>query len=197
MKNNLKIHERNFKTSPLVMNHTDIITSIAKQFNKVKSYIEFGYADGGNLDQMIGLCENIYVVDIIINQRPNYENVSYFEMTTDEFCEKHLPEIENIEMAFIDADHTSEQVIKDFDNLFAKLEDNGIIFMHDTYPVDVKFTRDGYCSDSYRVPDIIKNKYKDLIEVVTIPISPGLTIIRKRYDLDFMKKNEKLDNEKY
>ena len=188
-----KLHERRFEGSPLIMNHTDIITGIAKQMD-LNVYIEFGYAGGENFDEMVKYCKEAHVVDIEIRSPRKHENAAYHTMKTDDFSENILPKLGKIDMAFIDADHESGQVMRDFDNLFASLDDNGIIFMHDTYPLKFEFTRDINCSDSYRVPKMIREKYGDKVEMVTIPISPGLTIIRKVHELDFMKENRKYTN---
>lgn len=176
----------------MVMNHTDIITAIAKQMD-VQTYVEFGYAGGENFDEMVKLCKEAHVVDIVIRSPRQHENAAYHTMATDAFCENILPSLGTIDLAFIDADHASAQVMRDFDNLFAVLNDNGIIFMHDTYPIRFEFTRDGNCSDSYRVPKMVAEKYGKKVEMVTIPISPGLTIFRKKYELEFMAENRKFE----
>jgi predicted O-methyltransferase YrrM len=101
-------------------------------------------------------------------------------MSTREFKTTFLDKLrEPIDMAFIDADHTSTVAFQDFEDLFPHLIESGIIFMHDTYPCDKKFLISEYCGDAWRVPDMIKAKYGRECEVLTIPIQPGLTMVRK------------------
>lgn len=82
-------------------------------------------------------------------------------------------------MLFIDADHKKESVLKDFYNYFPFIKEDGIIFLHDGYPKNIEYTKDGYCSNCYEAIFELSKNTTDY-EMVTIPLHPGLTICRKR-----------------
>jgi hypothetical protein len=98
-------------------------------------------------------------------------------MFTDAFSDDVLQTIE-FDYAFIDADHSSKQVLTDFINIYKYINKGGYIFLHDTYPCSEIFLRSDYCNDCYLSPIKIRELYPD-IEMLTIPINPGLTIIHK------------------
>ena len=62
---------------------------------------------------------------------------------------------------------------------FEKLIDNGIIFLHDTYPCDERCTSQIFSGDSWKVPDMIREKYGNVCDIFTVPVQPGLTMVRK------------------
>jgi len=70
-------------------------------------------------------------------------------------------------------------VKEDFNNYIKLLSDHGIMCLHDSYPKNEKYTEPGYCGDGYKaIFELSKNT--DEYEMVTIPIHPGLTVVRKR-----------------
>jgi len=84
-----------------------------------------------------------------------------------------------IDMLFIDANHSKESVLEDFENFFPFVSDQGIILLHDGYPKNEKYTTSGYCGDGYKAIEALSKK-TDEYEMTTIPVHPGLTICRKR-----------------
>lgn len=138
------------------LDHTKFIKSVLETY-KPKLYVEFGYSEGETFEVVGPLCEEAHAVDIVIPYTPN-PRLHYHQMTTDHFSKHILPSMGEIDVAFIDADHYSEQVFKDFENLFPKVRANGLIMLHDTYPEDVRWTTPVNCHDSYRVPNMIKSK---------------------------------------
>src|SRR6185369_1979912 len=110
---------------------------------------------------------------------PSYHtNIERHATTTDKFNAKMLPVLK-YQFAFIDADHAADAILKDFANVFEYLEVGGYIFLHDTYPCFEWLLSAKYCNDAYKAPGIIKEKYKGQIEILTLPLNPGLTIVRK------------------
>lgn len=82
-------------------------------------------------------------------------------------------------MAFIDADHCVKSALKDFENVFKLLNDNGIILMHDTDPEFDYLIDPGYCGDSYKIVDLFKNDNR--LNIITLPVSEaGLSLITKK-----------------
>ena len=80
---------------------------------------------------------------------------------------------------FIDADHKFESSLSDFELILPYVNEDGLIFIHDTYPASVKWTNPGFCGDSYKTAEFIRKNYYDKCEILTLPLHPGISIIRK------------------
>lgn len=111
------------------------------------------------------------------------DNLSeFYQMSTDDFSTNVLPNLNVVvDMVFIDACHTEEQCTRDFENIFPYVAEDGLIFLHDTYPYNELFTSPSYCDTAYQSAWKIRNHdfYKYRSELITIPVNPGLTIVRK------------------
>jgi hypothetical protein len=163
------------------LNHTHIIKSIINEYKGRETiYLEYGVRDGGNFIEMSNIVKKAYGVDMIIkdNIRVN-NNIELYEMMTNEFRDKRLPWKENMDVVFIDADHSSLSVISDFNGVYMKVNKGGYIILHDTYPCNEELLSPGGCNDCYKTPMYLKNVYRDNIEILTLPLNPGLTIVRK------------------
>jgi len=111
-----------------------------------------------------------------------------YQCTTDEFFDKIQPLLGyTYDLVFIDADHTARQVRADLLAVFPLVEEHGIICLHDTFPIREEDTRPGYSGDAWmvaqdlwlrRLPTGIRPD--ENYEVLTLPVGPGLTLIRKR-----------------
>lgn len=88
-----------------------------------------------------------------------------------------------IDFLFIDGDHRSKAVKRDLANLVPLMSPNGLIALHDTWPRSEEFAADGYCSDSFRVPNEINLGTLGDWTSVTVPVHPGLTICARRHQL--------------
>lgn len=102
--------------------------------------------------------------------------------STDSFF-KELDKTIQFDMVFIDADHSYEQSLKDFNNVRNLVIEDGFIFMHDTSPYDPSYTHPSFCDNTWKAAKWIKNNLAHEWEVVTLPINPGLTIL-KRMDIN-------------
>lgn len=164
------------------LDHTRIIKCIINQFKGDQTrYLEYGVRDGENFIEMSDIVKNAYGVDMIIKEkvRDNKRgNVELYEMMTNEFRDRRLPWMENMDVVFIDADHNSSSVITDFNGVYMKVNRDGYIILHDTYPCNEELLSPGGCSDCYRTPLYLKRVYGDKIEILTLPLNPGLTIVR-------------------
>ena len=90
--------------------------------------------------------------------------IEFFKMTTDEFASK-LPTMGvQFDMVLIDANHSHEASLKDFD---------------DTYPYNEEYTRSYYCADAWKTARYIRKHYSSKCEIMTIPVQPGLSVVRK------------------
>ena len=177
-KNNDPIYMR-LQPPPLeTVDHTYIISKIVSATNKKDDcgYIEYGVRCGRTLETISKLVNRSYGIDIDV-YNPKNINIKFFRMITDEFSTSVLPHIE-YDYAFIDADHTCSQVLIDFDYLYKYINKGGYIFLHDTYPCREDLLEPCGCNNCYLTPIKIREKYPD-IEMLTLPLNPGLTIIRK------------------
>jgi FkbM family methyltransferase len=161
--------------------HEDFIVNLAAQLMP-QIYVELGLYHCELFNAMIPYSETLIGVDVSAEAGKymiQSEKVMFMNMTTDEFAELLKKHPVSIDLLFIDADHTKESVLKDFWNYFPFVKEQGLILLHDTYPKNSQYTDKGYCGNAYLVIDELKNHF-DEFEFVTIPIHPGLTIIRKR-----------------
>jgi len=161
------------------VNHQKIIYSFIQQCNGLdKNYLEYGVRTGDSIEVISKYVSKCYGVDMV-PYSPKNTNIEMHVMSTDEFSSVHLPNI-TFDFAFIDADHSSKQVIIDFDNIFKYINKGGYIFLHDTYPCLEEMITPYYCNDCYKSPLLIKDKYLPTqYEILTFPLNPGVTVIRK------------------
>jgi hypothetical protein len=170
---------RRFIPPPIeTVDHVFIISNIIAATNNGlnKSYVEYGVRSGTSIEAVSKYVKIAYGVDIT-NYTPTGTNIKFYKMFTDEFSTLQLPTIE-YDYAFIDADHSSKQVLIDFEYVFAHLNKGGYIFLHDTYPCGEYLLRSDYCNDCYMTPLLIRKKYPN-ISMLTLPLNPGLTIVHK------------------
>ncbi len=192
--NNNPIYRRFVPLPVETIDHRYIIQSIIQEtrhlFPSVNSnYIEYGTRNGYCIEHLASYVSNVYGIDTI-DYTPTNKNIHFYKMLTDEFSNTHLKNVKYC-YAFIDADHSSKQVFIDFEHIFNHIEIGGFIFLHDTYPCEEELLMPTYCNDCYKTPLLIKQKYsRDVLEIITIPINPGLTIIRKLKNVDMMDKSK-------
>lgn len=84
-----------------------------------------------------------------------------------------------IGMLFIDADHSKEAVLQDFQIFFPLMAPHGLILLHDTHPKDEVMMQPGLSGTACQAVEILALDTREY-ELMTIPVSPGLTICRKR-----------------
>ena len=163
------------------MDYYDFMELVA-YFLKPKVYVELGLYDGQTFSKMIPHATQCFGVDIkpnknlqqLENKYPDKIKIIYD--TTDNFF---LTFNEKIDIAFIDADHHFESALKDFENVLKLLNDDGIIFMHDTDPITNKYMDQQLCGDSYKIVPLLEKRND--INIITIPITvAGLSIIMKK-----------------
>lgn len=174
----------------------DIIFHVCKgSVPPFKSFLEIGIGDGSFSQRMAEHFTTV-VVDLkrekggwgLASRQVGLGNWGYSNQRielhpdgSDKFFEEELSRPDRkFDAIFIDGDHRAEQVIKDFDNSILLLEDNGIIFLHDTSPVGPDWLNDGLCSTAYKVNDHLDENYPELRFVNLPDGAPGLTIVHKR-----------------
>ena len=170
------------------VNHTFIIECVIEEYKRsVKGdvrYLEYGVRHGNNFARLSGYVSEAYGVDMVVQDgisrfSRGKINTQLYEMMTDEFRDRVLPYMDNMDIIFIDADHLSKSVISDFEGVISRVNEGGYIVMHDTYPCNEDYLHPGACHDCYKTPIYIKERYGDKVEILTLPLNPGVTIVRK------------------
>ncbi|MEX0598676.1 MAG: class I SAM-dependent methyltransferase [Candidatus Paceibacterota bacterium] len=120
---------------------------------KPKVYLEYGVGNGTCFNTMIEETRpyNTRCIGVDIESCMNYNSFGeYYKMSTDNFVIDVLPNLNIvIDLVFIDACHTAEQCLKDFESIFPYIAEDGLIFLHDTYPNNETFTGPDYCGTAY------------------------------------------------
>jgi predicted O-methyltransferase YrrM len=163
------------------MHHSEFIGILASIY-KPNTYVELGLYEGETFKYIIPHSKKLYGIDlksnIYLEALKKYSNVEIQYTTTDNFFENFNV---GIDMAFIDADHCFESALKDFDNIFKRLNPGGIIILHDTDPDNDSLINPLRCGDSYRIVELLEKR--DDINIITLPLeSPGLSIVTKKND---------------
>lgn len=155
----------------------DLLERIAKNM-RPSLYVEFGVLNGESLERVARHSE--YAVGVDINSPPPLRgaNIEFHKMTTARFCEEVLPKLPPVEMAFIDADHKYPAPVEDFNRVWPYVAPNGLVFLHDTWPSTPERATAAWCNDAWRTTGALREIYPAL-EFVTLPLDPGLTIVRK------------------
>jgi Methyltransferase domain len=156
--------------------HTDIITQIVKLTNCQK-YLELGVWYGDNISQVKNYCN--YCIGVDLEDKVKNKNFKLIINNTDDFFSENE---EKFDIIFIDADHSFDSVKKDFINSLEILNKFGIIFLHDTDPLNEYWAQKDFCGDSYKIIDWLEENYPNL-NVLTLPITEaGLTLITRKED---------------
>jgi len=175
----IPIEKRNQPWPAEILDHPQFIASLAKWY-RPNLFVEYGSANGDCTRVYAPFCKKVYGVDMTRQPLFAIPNLIFHKMSTREFKTSVLDKLtEPIDMAFIDADHKAEVAFQDFEDLFTHTIENGIIFLHDTFPCEAKWADPIFSGDSWKVPYMIKEKYGNVCDVFTIPIQPGLTMVRK------------------
>lgn len=169
------------------MHHSDFIKILASIY-KPNTYVELGLYEGETIEKVQPYIKEGYGVDLNKNNHlerlKKYQNLHIIYKTTDEFFNDFD---KKIDMAFIDADHCFESALKDFNNIFNRLNDNGVIIMHDTDPDSNDLFVNTRCGDSYKIVKLLETQND--INIYTIPIAEaGLSIITKKNNTRTMKR---------
>ncbi|MBA4384742.1 MAG: hypothetical protein C0410_08400 [Anaerolinea sp.] len=101
-------------------------------------------------------------------------------MSTDELAGLWSEHKTPIDLLYIDADHSHEQSLKDFDNFSPFVRPNGLILMHDTFPLSEEYEKLHLSGTVYKTAQHIKKEYREEFEIVTIPYLCGVSIVRKK-----------------
>lgn len=125
--------------------------------NSEIKYLELGLNDGGNFASLE--IKNKTSVDIQEYSHTPHGKPTHL-MSTDNFFKQN----KNLfDIIYIDAEHEYKQVIRDFNNSVECITENGVIFLHDLYPPDLKHTDQNLCNDSYKILNYFKENNYNII----------------------------------
>ena len=183
---NTPIYQRN-PTIPcrLSLNHLELLEYFVRLL-KPKTFLELGVQFGECSNRLIDLVPRYYGVDFVQDDNidfllKNKPNFTFYKLTTDQFFKslKEQGRNLNLDMVFIDADHSHKPSYQDFLNVQEHLNEDGFIFFHDTYPSSIALTDPELCGDCYLTSGIIRKYHHNHFEIITLPVSPGISIARK------------------
>ena len=161
--------------------HEDIIDFLGAHI-RPKVYVELGLFHCDLFNRMIPHAETLIGVDVdpaAGSFMQQSEKVRFFNGTTQEFAKELQEKPVQIDLLFIDADHAKEAVLQDFYDYFPFVAPHGLILLHDTHPKEPWMLQRVFCDTAYEaIEELSKNTTE--YELMTLPISPGLTICRKR-----------------
>ena len=156
----------------------DLFNKVIKQ-RGYTSYLEIGVSNGGTFYNIE--CETKHGVD------PHNRDMLY-PITSDKFFENCT---EKYDIIFIDGDHECNQVLRDIDNSIRHLNENGIIFVHDTKPHTELMQRhpqpDNLCERGLWTGDVWKaiakfRSQRTDFSVKTFDTELGLTILERGHN---------------
>lgn len=161
--------------------HENFIVHLASIFQP-RVYVELGLYQCVLFNRIIPYAQQLIGVDINPDAGKYMQKsakVRFVHATTKDFAEEFMTRPMQINMLFIDADHSKEAVLNDFKNFFPFVASHGLIFIHDAHPKDEEHMQSGYCGTGYQAIEEL-SRQTDEYEMMTIPVPPGLTICRKR-----------------
>ena len=161
--------------------HEDFIVHLASLV-RPKVYVELGLYHCALFNRIIPFAEQLIGVDIRA-EAGNYMQQSpktrFFKGTTQEFGKEVEVSPLQINMLFIDADHSKAAVLQDFKDFFSFVAPHGLILLHDTHPKNEEMMNPGLSGTACQAVEIL-SRDTGAYELMTIPVTPGLTICRKR-----------------
>jgi len=161
--------------------HEDFIVHLAS-IVKPRIYVELGIYQCALFNRIIPYAEQLIGVDINPDAG-HYMQISaktrFVRAASQEFIKELEAESLLIDMLFIDADHSCAAVLEDFRNYLPFVAPHGLILMHDVHPGNQELIQPEWCGTAYLAAQELSHA-SDEYEMVTIPVSPGLAICRKR-----------------
>ncbi|WP_407310676.1 class I SAM-dependent methyltransferase [Desulfosporosinus sp. SB140] len=162
--------------------HEDFIVHLASIVCP-KVYVELGLYHCLLFNRIIPFAEQLIGVDISAdagNYMQQSSKTRFFKGTTQEFAQEVMSNSLQINMLFIDADHSKDAVLQDFKDFFPYVAPHGLILLHDTHPGNEQMMQPEWCGTAYQAMGELLKETGESYELMTIPVSPGLTICRKR-----------------
>lgn len=161
------------------MTRTELINILIRHFG-YKSYLEIGV----NTPKQPGYNFATVHIDIKEGVDPNPDAKATFVMTSDEFFDKKIKELDRqYDIVFVDGLHLSEQAYRDIVNSLNHLSVNGAIVVHDCNPTQ-EITQRRERASSVWHGDVWKAILKLRMErpdlnIYTVDTDEGCAVIQK------------------
>jgi len=101
-------------------------------------------------------------------------------MSTEELATQWARKPIPIDLLYIDADHSHEQSLVDFEHFSPYVVPNGLVLMHDTFPLSETHEQLQYSGTVWKTARYIKKHYSSEFEIMTLPYLCGISLLRKR-----------------
>ena len=122
---------------------TDLLKYIVEQKNPSK-YLEIGIQRGENYDAVK------VPFKVGVEPFPTRLQEGVLTLFSDQFFEIKNPDYDSFDLIFIDGLHTEDQTWTDLINSLNRLNECGIIVMHDALPHNLEYTSMAWCGTSYK-----------------------------------------------
>lgn len=159
--------------------HPKFIGNFA-QLLEVKDYLEIGVYRCETLRLVAKTAIRAVGVDIdsrALASAPKAQNVITFLGTAQDYSSSNRSE--RFDLIFIDANHSKESVIDDFEAVQALLAVGGTIMLHDTWPKTEEFSSPALCGDAFMAVHALRSSQTDF-DFFTIASHPGLTLCQRK-----------------
>lgn len=140
------------------------------------TYLECGIRRGYTFRQVAHLASRAIGVDVV-DCKSICAPHEFYHGTTSGFLDSWRGG--SIDMIFHDASHDSNVILQDIKKMKKVITPyTGLILIHDTYPMNIKLTGDGWCGSAWNAAKSIHDNFSDF-EIVTLP-GPwaGISILR-------------------
>lgn len=101
-------------------------------------------------------------------------------MSTDDLSLEWAKQATPIDLLYIDAYHSYEQSLADFEHFSPYVAPNGLVLMHDTFPLSEMHEQLQYSGTVWKTPQFIKKYYAEEFEIMTVPYLCGVSLLRKK-----------------
>lgn len=156
---------------------TDLLKFIVKE-KSPKRYLEIGIQAG----------QNFNAIDVPfkvgVEPFPRQEQKGVLKMYSDDFFKLDNPVYDGFDLIFIDGLHTEEQTWIDLQNSLERLNEGGIIVMHDALPHNLEYTSMNWCGTSYKAimraaqtPGLVVKTWEKDHGCAVISVDKGSTIL--------------------
>jgi predicted O-methyltransferase YrrM len=101
-------------------------------------------------------------------------------MSTDDLAVIWAKQSTPIDLLYIDAYHSEAQSLADFEHFAPFVAPNGLVLMHDTYPLSEMHEQLQYSGTVWKTAQYIKKYYAEEFEFMTVPYLCGVSLLRKK-----------------
>ncbi|HKZ87196.1 MAG TPA: class I SAM-dependent methyltransferase [Anaerolineae bacterium] len=101
-------------------------------------------------------------------------------MSSDDLAAHWATDAPAIYLLYIDAAHSHEQSLADFEHFSQWVRPNGLILLHDTFPRSERDEAPCASGSVWKTVQYVKAHYPNEFEVMTIPHLAGVSLLRRR-----------------